>query len=30
LTVETYGNPDTDEFEYYEFICIDPDYMKYL
>jgi hypothetical protein len=30
LTVETYGNPETDEFEYYEFICIDPDYMKYL
>jgi phosphatidylserine/phosphatidylglycerophosphate/cardiolipin synthase-like enzyme len=30
LTVETFGNPETDKFEYYEFICIDPDYMKYL
>lgn len=30
LTVEKFGNTVTDEFEYYEFVCIDPNYMKYL
>jgi len=30
LEVETYGDLEIDEFEYYEFICLDPDLMKYL
>lgn len=29
-TVERYGEPEVDEYEYPEFVCIDPDYMKHL
>jgi len=30
LSVENFGETDAGDNSYYEFICIDPDYMKYL